>query len=71
MPGVPRKLMSWLEGLRFPVLLLITGTLFIVNVLVPDALPFIDEMVLALVTLLLARLKRSRRSNDSGANQDA
>ena len=56
--ALPNRIRTWLEGLRFPVLLLLTGALLIANLLIPDALPFVDEILLALVTLLLARLKR-------------
>lgn len=35
----------------------LTGVLFLLNVLVPDPIPFVDELLLGLVTLLLARRK--------------
>ena len=56
--ALPRRIRTWLEGLRFPVLLLLTAGLLVVNIFIPDALPFVDEILLALVALLLARLKR-------------
>jgi hypothetical protein len=40
-------------------LLLLTGTLFVIDLVVPDPIPFVDEAILGLVTLLLARKKRS------------
>lgn len=52
-------LTRWLETLRFPVLLLLTALLLLADVLVPDVLPFVDELLLALGTVVLARLKRS------------
>jgi hypothetical protein len=52
------KVISYLESLRFPVLLLVAVVLFVVNIFVPDALPFVDEILLALVAAILARLKR-------------
>ena len=63
MKGIKAKLLAYLESLRFPWLLLLTVVLFVVNLLVPDALPFVDEILLALVAALLGRLKRkpSRR----------
>lgn len=57
-------LMSWLEGLRFPVLLVVTVVLLVVNLIVPDALPFVDEILLGLVTVVLSRLKRGRKGGD-------
>jgi len=56
--GIKARLLGYLESLRFPWLLLVTAVLFLVSVLVPDAFPFIDEIVLALLTVLLGRLKR-------------
>lgn len=51
-------LLGWFAELRFPTLLSITAILFVVNVFVPDLLPFIDEILLGLVTLILANLKK-------------
>lgn len=51
-------LLGWFARLRFPTLLTITAILFVVNVFVPDFLPFIDEILLGLVTLILANWKR-------------
>lgn len=73
-----RKITSWLEGLRFPVLLLFTAALFVANVFIPDVLPFVDELLLAMATILLARIKRrkppGKDDNGEGAssttNQD-
>jgi hypothetical protein len=61
MPALPTRVKTWIEGLRFPVLLLVTGVLFVINLFVPDPLPFVDEALLALVAVLLSRLKRHRR----------
>jgi hypothetical protein len=47
-------------GLRFPTLFKIVGTLFLVDFLVPDLIPFADEILLALGTLLLGSLRRRR-----------
>jgi hypothetical protein len=58
MQGIKKRLVAFLEDLRFPWLLLVTLTLFAVNVFVPDMVPFIDEVLLALIAVILARLKR-------------
>jgi len=58
--AVLSRVTRYLESLRFPVLLVVTAIVFMVNVLVPDMLPFIDELLLALVVALLARLKRKK-----------
>jgi hypothetical protein len=59
-----RPLLRWAEGLRFPRLAMITAALFIADVLLPDFIPFIDEILLGLGTLLLANIKR--RKHDGG-----
>jgi hypothetical protein len=61
MKSIKARLRHYLESLRFPWLLLVTAVLFVVNLLVPDVLPFIDEILLGLVTVLLGRLKRKPR----------
>ena len=43
--------------LRFPQLFLLTVTLFFVDLLIPDLIPFIDEILLGLASLLLASWK--------------
>jgi hypothetical protein len=46
--------------LRFPQLFLLTAALFVLDLLIPDAIPFADELLLGLGTLLLAGLRRER-----------
>lgn len=56
--------LRWFGRLRFPYLFLITGALFVFDALVPDIIPFIDEILLGLGTLLLANFK-NRKLNPS------
>ncbi|MGH7336200.1 MAG: DUF6116 family protein [Myxococcota bacterium] len=44
--------------LRYPQLFWLTAGLFVLDLAIPDFLPFADEVLLGLGTLLLARLKR-------------
>lgn len=53
-------LLAWARRLRYPTLFKITALLFAVNVVVPDMVPFIDEILLGLGTLLLASWKDRR-----------
>jgi hypothetical protein len=55
--------------LRYPWLLAITATLFVVDLVIPDVVPFIDELLLGLGTLVLARL-RTRRATVEPARRD-
>ena len=48
------------SGLRFPALFGLVGGLFVVDLLVPDLVPFFDELMLALGTLLLGALRKRR-----------
>ena len=55
-----RGLFAWLSRLRSWQLFLLAGGLFAADLLVPDPVPFIDELMLGLATLLLGRWKRRR-----------
>ena len=46
------------RGLRFRTLTLVTLALFAVNVVVPDAIPFVDELLLGLAALWLASQRK-------------
>jgi hypothetical protein len=51
-------LMTWARKLRYPTLFKVTALAFVISVLWPfDPIPFIDEIVLGLGTLLLANWK--------------
>lgn len=61
MPSLPVRVVERVAGrLRFPTLFLITGVLFLADLVVPDAIPLIDELMLGLFTLLLGSWKRRR-----------
>jgi len=57
-----RPLLRWAEGLRFPRLAMVTAVLFIADVLLPDFIPFVDEILLGLGTLLLANIKQRKQN---------
>ncbi len=46
--------------LRFPQLFALTLILFVVDLIVPDLVPFADEVLLGLATLLLGSWKKRR-----------
>jgi len=50
--------MKWARGLRYPTLFKITAALFAVTLFIPDPIPFVDEILFGLGTLLLANWKR-------------
>lgn len=54
------RLRDWAAQLRFPRLLLLTALVFGVNVAIPDVIPFVDEILLGLATVILSRLRIGR-----------
>ncbi|MHC4385260.1 MAG: DUF6116 family protein [Planctomycetota bacterium] len=57
---VPTALLAWFGRLRFPTLLAIAAVLFVADLAFPDALPFADELLLGVVTAVLASWKKRR-----------
>jgi len=55
-------LLNWARKLRYPTLFKITAALFALTLLVPDPIPFVDEILLGLGTLLLANWKNRKAS---------
>lgn len=51
-------LMRRINTLRFPYLVAITATLFVIDLFLPDVVPWADEILLGLATLILARIRR-------------
>jgi len=58
--GLAGQLRDFASGLRYPQLFFLTAALFVVDLFVPDMIPFADEILLGLLTVLLARLKERR-----------
>jgi len=54
-------------GLRYPTLFKLLAALFVVDFFVPDVIPFFDEIVLALGTLLVGALKKKRTGRGDAA----
>lgn len=49
---------EFLAGLRYPALLKFTLTLLLIDLVIPDLIPFIDELLLLALSILFARWKR-------------
>ena len=56
-------LIGFLGRLSYPRLFLLTGALFLVDVVIPDFVPLADEILLGLGTLLLANWKNRKVSS--------
>ena len=53
------KLVSrFAAGLRFPTLFTVCAALFLVDLVAPDVIPFVDEIVLALLTLTVGAFRK-------------
>ena len=52
--------------LRYPQLFLVTAALFVLDLVIPDVIPFADELLLGLGTLLLAGLKKRKDEPRAG-----
>lgn len=59
---VSSGLLRFAGRLRFPQLFLLTAALFLLDLVIPDLLPFADELLLGLLTVLFATWRKQRRS---------
>ncbi len=51
------------SGLRYPQLFFLALALFVVDLVIPDLIPMVDEVLLGLLALLFARLKERGKSD--------
>jgi hypothetical protein len=65
--GLAGIVLRWASRLRFPYLFLLTAALFVANLFVPDALPMADELLMGLLTLLLASIRKRRPDNGNSS----
>lgn len=57
-----RRMLRFAESLRFPQLTALLAIVFVIDLITPDPLPFVDEILLGLLSLLFASLKRKDKS---------
>ncbi len=50
--------MRWAAGLRWPWLFFLAALLLGLDLVIPDFIPFVDELLLAIATLLLGAWKK-------------
>jgi len=63
-------ILAYADKLRFRNLFLLTLGLFVADLVVPDMIPMIDEIILALLTLLFANWKKEKTiAKDSNFTQ--
>lgn len=57
-PQVARGLVRrFASRLRFPQLFTVAAILFVIDLLIPDMIPFMDEILLGLLTVLLGMMR--------------
>ncbi|MES9941691.1 MAG: DUF6116 family protein [Candidatus Thiodiazotropha sp. 6PLUC2] len=53
--------LKFADKLRFRQLFLLTASLFFLDLLIPDFIPFADELILGLLTLLFASWRKPKQ----------
>lgn len=59
-------ILGFLSRLSFPRLFLLAFALWALDMIVPDFIPFIDELLLGIGTLLLASIRKRREPTAEG-----
>jgi hypothetical protein len=62
--------LEWARRLRYPTLFKLTAGLFALTLFIPDPVPFVDEILLGLGTLLLANWKKRKEPGSAKAERD-
>jgi hypothetical protein len=57
--GIIQKLLGGMN-LRFPGLFALLATVFVLDLVIPDFIPFVDEIILAILTMIFALWKERR-----------
>ena len=53
-----RWLLTFASRLRFPQLFLLTAAVFFLDLIIPDVIPFADEVLLGLMTTMLGSVRK-------------
>jgi hypothetical protein len=56
--GLVGVFLRWASKLRFPYMFVLTAVLFVLNLFIPDIIPMADEVIMGLVAVLLANLRK-------------
>jgi hypothetical protein len=63
-PQISGPVARYLSGLRFPYLFAVTAVVFVVDLFIPDVIPFADEIVLGFAAALLGMWRARRPQGD-------
>lgn len=57
---ITNRVLGFVSKLSFPRLFLVTAALFVLDTLIPDIIPFADEILLGLGALLLGNIRKRK-----------
>ena len=60
------RFMKFANELKFTKLFILICFLFIINLFIPDFIPFLDEILLGLFAVILAKIKNQKKLEDKG-----
>jgi len=60
--AIKDRFLKYAGELRFPKLVMLTVAIFALDLVVPDFIPFVDEILLGLLAALLSTFKKNRRA---------
>jgi hypothetical protein len=62
-------LLKYADRLKFRQLFLLTAMLFVLDLLIPDIIPFADELLLGLLTLLFGSWRKTKPKQPASIEQ--
>ena len=68
--GIAGAFLRWSSRLRFPYIFMLMAVLFVLNLFIPDVVPFADEIIMGLVAALLASLRKTPVEEESTGSSD-
>lgn len=65
---IPKFVRRFLERRRFPTLMLLGAVLFLGNLLMPDPIPFVDEILMLIATVAVGSVRRKKQPSKQQEN---
>lgn len=66
---IPKLVRRFLERRRFPTLMLLGAVLFIANLLIPDPIPFVDEILMLIATVAIGSVRSRKKPSQEPEEQ--
>ena len=61
---IPKFIRRFLERRRFPTLMVLGALLFIGNLLMPDPIPFVDEILMLIATVAIGSVRSKKKPEE-------